>query len=68
MTFLTPQEMVQEAGGITRLAGLLSVTRNTIYTWLRQSKIPEVYQYAFQAKRPRKRRSSPVIDRSSEST
>ena len=54
MTPITPLEAVKEAGGVTALAGKLGVSRQTVHRWLREGKIPEVYQYAYLAKVKRK--------------
>ena len=54
MTPITPLEAVKEAGGVTALAGKLGVSRQTVHRWMREGKIPKVYQYAYVANVKRK--------------
>ena len=54
MNPITPLEAVKEAGGVTALAGKLGVSRQTVHRWLREKKLPEMYQYAYLAKVKRK--------------
>jgi DNA-binding phage protein len=46
---ITILEAVKEAGGVTALAGKLGVSRQTVHRWMRENKLPEVYQYAYLA-------------------
>lgn len=55
MTPIPIKTMVLEAGGFTALAAKLGVTRQTVHRWMREGGCPDTYQYAYIAKRPRKR-------------
>ena len=56
MTPIPIIDAVTESGGISQLANKLGVARTTIYAWLKKGAMPEIYQYAYIAKRPRKGR------------
>lgn len=58
MTPIPIKEAIMESGGFTALANKLGVTRQTVHRWLKEGQMPEVYQYAYIAKRPKKNRSS----------
>ena len=55
MTPIPIIDAVTESGGISQLANKLGVARTTIYAWLKKGAMPDIYQYAYIAKRPRKR-------------
>jgi DNA-binding transcriptional regulator YdaS (Cro superfamily) len=51
------QEALQEVGGVKRLAILLSVTKTTIYRWVKdKADLPEIYVYRLQSTRTPKRK------------
>ena len=50
------QEALQEVGGVKRLALLLSVTKTTIYRWVKdKADLPEMYVYRLQSTRNKTR-------------
>ena len=58
MTPITVREAAIKAGGFTALAHLLSVSRQTVHRWDRENSMPEIYQYAWLALRPRRKRAA----------
>jgi DNA-binding phage protein len=52
------KDAIVESGGVNGLANKLGVTRQTIHRWLKLGAMPEVYQYAYIARRPKKGRVS----------